>query len=460
MLATKPHASFRGLVGIARRDITPPVGIYARNWGAARHDVADGIHRCLTLTALTLTPLSGGRPLVLVDADLGWWKTPQAFDRFRTRLFDELSLQPDEMLFALSHTHAGPPLMEPDDSLPGCDLHRDWMESLYSSTVEAIREAVNSQFDATLDWHTGRCGLATVRDLPDPEPEKDRVLCGYSPEAISDDTLVVGRIIDADGQLRGTLVNYACHPTTLAWENTHISPDYVGAMRDTMQQQTGAPAFFLIGMCGDLAPRYQYVGDPEIADQHGRQLAFAALATLNDMELPQTQLTYRGAVESGAPLAVWKHEAREASENLKSLLISVDLPVKDWPSADELERQRIACTDRALEERLRRKRDIRRGLGDGTTYPLAIHVWRIGDAVLIGSCCEPYSLLQQELRKQFPDRTLICMNLINGSMGYLPPADLYDTDVYPVWQTPFDRGSLEVTQEAMKQAIQNVLTDA
>ena len=30
-------------------------------------------------------------------------------------------------------------------------------------------------------------------------------------------------------------------------------------------------------------------------------------------------------------------------------------------------------------------------------------------------------------------------------MGYLPPEGLYDRDVYQVWQTPFDRGSLEAT---------------
>jgi hypothetical protein len=65
------HASFCGRIGIARADITPPVGVYARNWGAAKHDVARAIHRPLTLTAMTLAPMSGGQPLVLVEADLG-----------------------------------------------------------------------------------------------------------------------------------------------------------------------------------------------------------------------------------------------------------------------------------------------------------------------------------------------------------------------------------------------------
>jgi hypothetical protein len=37
--------------GVARRDVTPPVGIYSRSWGAATHDVAEGVHRPLTATA-------------------------------------------------------------------------------------------------------------------------------------------------------------------------------------------------------------------------------------------------------------------------------------------------------------------------------------------------------------------------------------------------------------------------
>lgn len=452
------HASFRGRIGLARTDITPPAGIYARNWGAAAHDTADSIHRPLTLTALTITSTVDAVPLVLVDADLGWWKTPQTFADFRDQLIEAAGLEPSRLIFALSHTHAGPPLMQADPSLPGSDLLEEWMQLLMSRTVQAIEDAIASQEESVLDWHTGSCGLATNRDLPDPDPEQNRVLCGYNPSAPADSTLIVGRISDLSGKLRGTLVNYACHPTTLAWDNTAISPDYVGAVRQTMEDINGVPAMFLLGACGDLAPRYQYVGTPETADRHGRQLGFAGLATLQDMEPPGTRLAWQEVVESGAPLAAWRHEANDISSNLVAHQSHVQLPLKDWPTAEELERQREACSDRALEERLRRKRDIRRSIGDGNTFDLSVYAWRLGDAVLVGSCCEPYSVLQQELRRRFPDRILLCMNLINGSIGYLPPAELYDTDVYPVWQTPFDRGSLELTLESMTQAVRDVLS--
>ena len=98
------HAAFRGKIGIASGDITPPVGIYSRNWGAAVHDVAESIHRPLTLTALTIAPLTGEPPLVLIDADLGWWRSPELFPRFQQRLLDEFSLDSSQLIFALTHT--------------------------------------------------------------------------------------------------------------------------------------------------------------------------------------------------------------------------------------------------------------------------------------------------------------------------------------------------------------------
>ncbi|MEQ9408271.1 MAG: alkaline ceramidase [Fuerstiella sp.] len=457
-LISRPYASFTGQIGLARTDITPPVGVYSRNWGAALHDTAESVHRPLTLTALTISTGSGSAPLVLVDADLGWWRPLELFRQFQRRWLQDLSLDSARFLFALSHTHAAAPLMKPDNTLPGSELLGPWLDSVYDATLATIRQALNDSGPATLDWHTGRCGLASVRDLPDPDPDRDRMLCGYNPQGRADDTLLLGRVTDPSGTLRATIVNYACHPTTLAWENTTISPDYIGAMRDTMQQAADGTALslFLQGMSGDVAPRYQYVGDPAVADRHGRQLAHAALATLHDMEPPATALAFEGTCESGAPLAVWRQQPQNPSSELKALERTAELELKNWPSADELEQQRLACTDRAVEERLRRKRDIRRSLGDGSSFALPVYAWRLGDAVVIGCCAEAYSALQQELRYRFPDRTVICLNLVNGSVGYLPPADLYDVDVYPVWQTPFARGSLERLMSVMIEMIEEL----
>lgn len=441
---------------MATADITPPLGVYSRCWGAAEHDVATAIHRPLILTALALRADENSPPLVLVDADLGWWQTLETFQQLQTTVLQEFSLAPEQFLFGLAHNHASPPLAELDPGLPGQTLQQQWLEDLQATLIRTIRAALDNTFAATLDWQTGRCSLATNRDLIDPNVSTDRVLCGFNPTAQADDTLLVGRLTDNVGALRGVLVNYACHPTTLAWENHAISPDYLGAMRELIAQQTGATALFLQGASGDLAPRYQYVADTETVDRHGRQLAYAALATLENMEPPGTNLVYREVVESGASLAVWRHEPATPSSQLTAIESSVEVPLKDWPSAAEFERQRAACTNRAIAERLRRKRDIRRSLGDEDTYSLPIWAWRIGDAILIGSMAESYSILQLELRRRFPKQTIICVNLLNGSVGYLPPAPLYHIDIYPVTQTPFDLGALEETIEAMSQVVRQL----
>ncbi len=55
--------------GVARADITPPVGIYHPMWGAARHHRATGIHRPLSGEALAFAPLAGGEPLLRLQLD-------------------------------------------------------------------------------------------------------------------------------------------------------------------------------------------------------------------------------------------------------------------------------------------------------------------------------------------------------------------------------------------------------
>ena len=446
-------SAFSGLIGLGRRDTTPPDGIYARMWGAASHDFATGVHRPLTTTALALQPAAGGRPRLLVALDialLGDLGGASDAERVLGPVRDALSLDPGELLLNCSHTHAAPWAAMSRSHNPGGELIGPYLDQLSRAILEAGREAIGALTRATLTWATGRCDLARNRDLPDPAGDGGRIVCGFNPAADADDTVVVGRVTaDEDGRVLGTIVNYACHPTTLAWENTLISPDYIGAMREVVESQTGgAPCVFLQGASGELGPAHQYVGDPAIADRHGRRLGYSALAALEGM-LPAGQgLRYEGLVESGAPLAVWRPAPFEPSRALDGGVLEVPLPVKPMPSLEELEAQHAATGDRALAERLFRKIQIVRNLGGGDREAFPAWVWRVGDSLLVAHVNEAYSCFQQDLRAAFPDATVVVMNTSGAEVGYLYPPELDGLDLYQVWQTPFSKDALPTLTDA------------
>jgi hypothetical protein len=329
------HSAFAGWIGVARQDITPPIGIYARNWGASSHDQADGVHRPLTLTALTLQSSPSAEPLVLVVMDGTWWKTHEDEWTVRGGVLDALSLDPARMMLHLSHTHSGPSLSRSDHDKPGGAEIAQYLEKVRDAAIAATRHAMQTCSQATLTWDLGSCTLARNRHYFD--GERQRFLCGFNPAGQADDTLVVGRVSGDNGEVLATLINYACHPTTLAWQNRLLSPDYVGAMREVLERRfPGAPCLFLQGASGELAPREQYVADTEIADAHGRQLGYSALAVLEGMLPHMTRLEYAGPVESGAPLAIWKRAKQEPDRILGAISREVELPLKKIATLKEI----------------------------------------------------------------------------------------------------------------------------
>jgi hypothetical protein len=439
------HSSFSGIIGVAKEDITPPVGIYARNWGASKYDIAEGIHSPLILVCQTFQSSKQEKPLVLISADLGWFKDSDDELFLRNGILKAFSFATEQLMICFSHTHAGPGLCRADAGKPGGDHIEPYLLKVQKCAIRAIENALSKASPATLSWQYGKCNLATNRDLP--EPEKERFVVGFNPNETADDTLLVGRITNEHNEIIGTIVNYACHPTTLAWDNQLISPDYIGTMRDLIELQTHAPCLFLQGASGELAPAEQYVGDVSLAEKYGRQLGYAVLSTLESMLPHNEQLSFEKVVESGAPLAVWKQTSFLPSDIIAAVIAEVKMPLKLLPSLAEIDEQLKTCTDRVLQERLWRKRNVRKSVGDGETASIPLWVWRLGDALLMGQANEAYSDFQQALRKEFFPDVVAVMNVVNGHIGYLPPKELYDKNIYQVWQSPFESGSLELLIE-------------
>ena len=153
------HSTWTGFVGAARADITPSVGIFCRNWGAAVHDTAQGIHRPLFLTAIAIQENSSELPLVLVDLDLGWWGSLTYERAFRQRITSSLGLPAERFLWCVTHTHAAPPLSQPEPQWPGGDILSAYLVTLEQVVIETARKAIAAVEPATIDWHHGRCAL-------------------------------------------------------------------------------------------------------------------------------------------------------------------------------------------------------------------------------------------------------------------------------------------------------------
>jgi hypothetical protein len=380
-------------------------------------------------------------------------------------------LPKDAILVVFSHTHGAGLMGLERASLPGGELIPGYLRSVAGRAAELVRECVARLAPVGIVYGEGCCRLAAHRDFFD--EGRKQFVCGFNPGASADDTVLVARVTADDGKLLATVVNYACHPTTLAWDNTLISPDYVGAMRELIEQATGAPCLFLQGASGDLGPREGYVGDTAVADRNGRELGFAALSALTALPAAGTVFRYTGAVVSGATLGGWAHEPLKAGEverkgkwqlwrwrellpyrpgqptadQAEAALKQFQIDEENARAAGDMER---AADCRSMAERKRRLLHRLSQLPRGGSFPLQVVLWRMGDAFWLGVQGESYSVLQTELRRRFPGTPILVASIAaDWGASYLPPAPLYESGIYQESIAIVAAGSLEQLIESV-----------
>lgn len=464
-----PTPQSRCRFALAWSDITPPANIYHRMWGAAKHERATGVHRPLRATVAAFAPLNGDARQVVLALDHCVMGAAEHASLV-AQAAKICGVAREEILVVFSHTHAAGLMGLDRAQLPGGDLIPPYLELLGETAGTLVKQCLASLKPAGIVYGRGRCSLATHRDFWDGK----QFVCGHNPGVPADDTVIVARVSDDSGQTLASIVNYACHPTTLAWENTLISPDYVGAMRELVERDTGAPCLFLQGASGELGPREGFVGDPAVADRNGRELGYAVLSTLTSLPAAGTTFVYSGPVVSGATLGSWKQQpidlSLKAGWNLQRWHEPLDYrpgqPTLDQVSGDIARLQadesaaRAAGDEthaaelRALTERKNRLLHRLNQLPPGDTYPLQVVLWRMGDAIWLGVQGECYSLLQTELRRRFPDKVILVASIAaDWRASYLPPNELYDSGIYQESIAIVAAGSLEKLIEAVTERI-------
>lgn len=448
------NSTFKGSIGCARLDITPPLGIYARNWGSAKHDTMDGVHRPLCAYACVIGDRFEDIRVVLT-LDLVTWCSREDEFGIREPVLKEFGLREDQLMMHISHNHSAPLTDMVFENKPGGEFIAPYREFLVKTLIACVKQALDNRVSSVLSWQVGNCQLAYNRDFP--HPETGEIICGINPSRPADDTVLVGRVTNADGQVTAVLVNYACHPTTLGGANTKLSPDYPGAMRTLIEDQYEESfCLFLHGASGDLGPRTGYVGDTEIADQNGRELGYAALSALEAMIPAEQQLEFAGVQSSGTNLGIWDLQSQNTSMGIEGKMLSVDLAVKDTPSVAQLEKNIAASNDRAEIERFERMMMLSQFIGGHKTLPLKLWVWKIGDSFFVGTPTEMHSEFQIKLRLEHSDVHIAVLNIVNGYTSYLPPREDYPTKPYQVNVSVFKAGAAEKVRAAVSAQIEKM----
>jgi neutral ceramidase len=239
-------------IGIARRDITPPVGESLSGY-IHREPPSTGILDPLSLQAMTVE--ESGTAAVVIAADLVGSDGP-ANEALRAAVSEATGVPATHIVWHSVHTHASPSFHKYRGMARASDAYLD---QVTAAAVTAAGEAMARAVPMEAHWARAR--------VPDVSHNRRR-----ADGPIDDVAIVV--LFETPDKHRFRLVNWQCHPVCLGSDNRSISADYVGAFRRAVVDRTGDGAFYLNGCCGDLNP----VGrGPEARIVTGEALAVQAV---------------------------------------------------------------------------------------------------------------------------------------------------------------------------------------
>jgi hypothetical protein len=242
-------------VGFAEKDITPEVGkdklpVYMAGFGQNR--IADGVQDPLFARAVVLS--DGTTKIALVSLDIVGFFYPNALN-VRAALPGYA-----HVVVSSTHNHEGPDTM----GLWGPNPFKNGINPTYLKRVEEQAIAAVQAAEKNLANATAKFGSQKAPQL---------LIDKREPYILHDDLYVI-KFEKHDGKPLGVLVNWHCHPETLADKNTKISADYVGYCCEALQKKHQCPVAYFTGTVGGLLTTLGI----QIRDEQGTLLPDKSLA--------------------------------------------------------------------------------------------------------------------------------------------------------------------------------------
>ncbi|TMC59376.1 MAG: hypothetical protein E6J26_04005 [Chloroflexi bacterium] len=477
------HDTFHA--GVARSDITPPVGIAHGNWSAQAHERAEGIDLPLTCTALAAG--DGHTQVIIAEWELLYPPSGTWLKEIRARIGAATGVPAEHIRLSATHTHAGPSLSRPWFS-GGAEMVEPYVAAIGDKLVGTCQAAHRALRPARVAGGKGTCAVNSNRRRPWPagkakladhpatrshrgDGEPLPMLMAPNPDGFVDHEVGVIRIDDLLGRPIAILVNYQAHPTIMAFDNRLISPDYPGTVRRTVEKIAGGACLFLQGAAGNQDTVRDASCRAKDARWIGKQIGLEAARVAEFVETQPTQPQIARLVESSWPMGVVRRVPDgQADGTVRCISRRVPVPLcyREPPSAEEIAQvklleQRLAelRAQGAPESQIREANmNVRRAALDlsanqrrsaGQNIDMEFQAIRLGATALIGIPVEPFAEIGVAVKRASPFATPFFGGYTNGVESYMAMPYAFAEGGYEVWMCPFAPEAADITvQESVK----------
>jgi len=417
------------LTGMAEVDITPYSNGYELGGYAPRNST--GIHDHIEVVALVIDDFTQKSVICTVDVS---GLTKALTDCIKERVEVSLSIPRSKIIIAATHTHSAPKIASDKQ------LNQDWVIQLENKIFESIVLAHNNRQRSRLG--TG-CGNVSGIGLNRRNPE----------HGIVDNEFKVVKITDIKGNITGLLVNYACHATTLGMENTLITADYPGAVRDYIKNHLSddIPIMFLNGACGDINP----------GGYSAEESAMGKIFSHRNF----SQMAIYGEILGKKLIKTVNRISAEVPKKIQSGSVNVKLRVKELPLPEQAVKATLSAKDRLAEIQASNPSDaeFRQAWMDNyfatseADFAQMVHQYHpdgiithiiqgiaIGDTLLIAFQGELFTEIGLEIKVASPFKHTLVIGYASGENIYIPTAKaLREEQGYEVRESLFTPEAIE-----------------
>lgn len=248
--------------GFAKVNVNPRLPVSLEGLGV--RTPADKIHDDLFLRCVYVT--HEDRDALIIGCDLLFFER-SAIDRLKGALGRVLALAPHQILFNVSHNHAGPRLTDWAYGANGADKDPFYIEQIEASLLDAAKRAKQSAVNVEVWAGVTKTDVPVSRRQPQPDgkvawkPSHSAPICDALP------VTVLKTPANEGAKVIAVLFSVSCHPSS--WYEPEVSADYPGVAQRLINEYFKTDgATFLQGCGGDTKPKH--VADGETRWRHGK----------------------------------------------------------------------------------------------------------------------------------------------------------------------------------------------